>query len=99
MALLRNTELSAASSSNEEELSACSEVEVLESRREGVEPGRDKAAEGFETEEAAGSRAAGCGEGFFLPPESSRSKPASPMDTVVAGLVHHCSVAAAFSEK
>ena len=75
------------------------EVEVLESRRVDGEPGRGKAAESFET---AASRAGFEGdpgaEGFFPPPLSCRSKPASPMDNVVAGLLHR-SVAAAFWEK
>ena len=76
-------------------------MEVLESRRVDDEPGRDKAepAESFET---AGSRAdeGDPGEEGFFPQQapSSHSKPASPMDNVVA--VHRCcSVEAAFWEK
>ena len=56
----------AASSSNEEELSACSEVEVLESRRVDVEPSQDKAAaESFESQ--AGLEGDPGAEGSFLP--------------------------------
>ena len=71
---------------------------MLESRREGGEPGRGKAAESFEAASRSGFEGDPGAEGFFLLPSASRSKSASPVDTVVAGLLH-CSVEAAFWEK
>ena len=71
---------------------------MLESRRVGGEPGRGKAAESFEAASRSGFEGDPGAEGFFPPPLSCRSKPASRMDNVVAGLLHR-SVAAAFWEK